>query len=373
MGNTTRKNILIIANKTWEAAPLVGVLLEKRVIPGSLVPTGVGYHPELWWGGASRPKDPRPRLTLACATPPTSGPRRDADGVVTRDPDDGGPVLDVAPELGRARIQVWCIEDWMDRASSPSSTFAKAQLLAGFFAESERLFGAPPDAVVAFGTAGIETNIASNGCVAMGTRAFVHDPFAGRPAADRVTDRTDGKKDPMWSDPGGRMNTVLTSSLTTFFRGVPELPRHAAEARMLRAPLGAAKPPVVLAGNGFASVSTVNVTNYDDYVWADPQTRQEFRRHVAQREVGSMETTHGVIRLAAEDALHGTPPYLYVSGITDSLGLFDMEVTPRNYAQNFVAAHNAGVALAWLLPELVAALPAPIASKSAAPGGTAAP
>lgn len=45
-------------------------------------------------------------------------------------------------------------------------------------------------------------------------------------------------------------------------------------------------------------------------------------------------------------------PFLYVSGIVDMEGLFDYQVTPRWYAQNFVGAHNAAVALAFLLPEL---------------------
>ena len=61
----------------------------------------------------------------------------------------------------------------------------------------------------------------------------------------------------------------------------------------------------------------------------------------------SVETTHGVIRSLSE------APFLYVSGITDTEGLFDFEVTPRVYAQNHVAAHNAAIALVWLLPELL--------------------
>jgi hypothetical protein len=64
-----------------------------------------------------------------------------------------------------------------------------------------------------------------------------------------------------------------------------------------------------------------------------------------------METTHGIIRELSDPA-----PFLFVSGITDTVPYFDMQVTPRLYPQNFVAAHNAGVALAWLLPEAVAQL-----------------
>ena len=66
--------------------------------------------------------------------------------------------------------------------------------------------------------------------------------------------------------------------------------------------------------------------------------------------MASIETTHGIIRAAS------AAPFLFVSGITDTVGRFDLEVTPRVYAQNVVAAHNAGVTLAWLLPGIVDAL-----------------
>ena len=49
-------------------------------------------------------------------------------------------------------------------------------------------------------------------------------------------------------------------------------------------------------------------------------------------------------------------PFLYVSGFANAVGKFMEEVTPNEYGQNFVAAHNAAVALAWILPELVQSL-----------------
>ena len=61
-----------------------------------------------------------------------------------------------------------------------------------------------------------------------------------------------------------------------------------------------------------------------------------------------METTHGLIRLTWRRT-----PFLFVSGITDRVPLFNEEVAPRKYSQNFVAAHNAGVVIAAILPELV--------------------
>ncbi|HYS80748.1 MAG TPA: hypothetical protein VEM76_08565, partial [Anaeromyxobacteraceae bacterium] len=82
----------------------------------------------------------------------------------------------------------------------------------------------------------------------------------------------------------------------------------------------------------------------------DADTLEKFRRATRLTEVGSIETTHGLIRLQFRDK-----PFLFVSGITDSLGAFDHEVGTRPYAQNFVPAHNAGVVVAYLVPELLAA------------------
>lgn len=85
----------------------------------------------------------------------------------------------------------------------------------------------------------------------------------------------------------------------------------------------------------------------DDYIWTDDLTRARFEREFRQREIGSMESTHGLIHAAWPDA-----GFLYVSGLTDRVPLFNQEVTPRVYAQNFACAHNAGVAVAFLLPAL---------------------
>lgn len=66
---------------------------------------------------------------------------------------------------------------------------------------------------------------------------------------------------------------------------------------------------------------------------------------------GSVETSHGIIHAAVK-----SKQFLFVSAIANRLGYFNMEVAPRNYAQDFAVAHNAAVALAWLLPELLMAL-----------------
>lgn len=49
-------------------------------------------------------------------------------------------------------------------------------------------------------------------------------------------------------------------------------------------------------------------------------------------------------------------PFMYVSGIATYVGLVNNLVTPRENVQNTVATHNAAIALAWLLPDVIAAL-----------------
>ena len=308
------QRIVVVANKTWEAAPLLSTLFSPRSRPAVVRPIDRIYDPDAHPCDWHEPPEPRALLVA-----------------------------------GDTTVQVFCIEDWMDPDAGSSNTAEKMRVLPRIFQSSAELFDDPAEVVVAFGTAGIPSSIAFNGCVTVGTNTVVYDPFAGR--ATRALSRDDGTMEPMWNDP--RVGDVLPSRLPQgWFRDLPPTVRATAEARFVSPPIHPATPMTVLAGNGFAALSTVNVTNYDDYVWADPASLAHFSASVDRHEVGSQETTHGLIRIAAENALGRLPTFLYVSGITDSIGWFDMEVSPRAYAQNFAAAHNAGVTLGWLLPEL---------------------
>jgi hypothetical protein len=46
-------------------------------------------------------------------------------------------------------------------------------------------------------------------------------------------------------------------------------------------------------------------------------------------------------------------PFIFVSGLTDRLGYFDQDLGPRTVAQNFLAAHNAGIAVVWTLAQIL--------------------
>jgi len=290
--------IVVVANKNWEADPLCGVLLSDRTRPASLAAFESPGYPRL------DPKNKGPRLRFKC---------------------------------GPASVEVWCVQDLMDPTVSGSNSAEKGRVLPAVFK------GDPASLVIAFGTAGYPEAENLNGCVVIGSRVFVHDPKTAE------TKRY----------PPKLPDQVSTTRLPLgFFRGIDADVRFPAEGRFIRTPLYPTDP-LILAGHNWIALSEVNVTNYDDYVWSDPETVRAFKaldpKTVAGR-IGSVETTHGIIREMSDPA-----PFIFVSAITDRIPYFDMQVTPRAYSQNFVAAHNAGVALAWLIPEVVQQLSAGLA------------
>jgi hypothetical protein len=293
--------ILVIANKTWEADPLVNVLLSDRTRPATLKDFAAVNHPLIRAPGYADPDPPaKPRITFTC---------------------------------GKALVEVWCIQDLMNPKVSGSSSAEKARVL------PRALIGDAPVLVIAFGTAGFPDTANLNGSVVIGSRCLVHDP-----PTKETTRFTPKLKD-----------TVSSTTLSpAFFRNIDADVRFPAEARFLSPPIEPARPPIILAGHNWIALGSVNVMNYDDYVWTDAETIAMFKGLDAKTtagRIGSMETTHGIIRELSDPA-----KFLFVSGITDTVPYFDIQVTPRVYAQNFVAAHNAGVALAWLIPEVVVQL-----------------
>jgi hypothetical protein len=319
---TFEKTVFVIANKTWEADPLVGVLLAKKARPrsingASIDPVGHPFVRKFQNGPDQNGVRPRLRFDLA--------PTKFAIPVGV----DEHAHEKTEEAILVTHVVVWCIEDLLDPDDrrTTSSTLLKNRALRSIFATSQ------PDFVVAFGTAGLPDLDHCNGCVVIGSRVFIHDDSrTSTPAEDR------------WNSPSARL--LESSVAADFFRTIPDEVRHSAEARMLAAPIHPAAPPVVMAGHSFTSIGIVNVTNWDDYTWADGAGCDEFRTVMPKGRVGSVETTHGLIRTQSE------APFLFVSAITDTDGLFDREVSPRPYSQNFACAHNGGVAVAWLLPAI---------------------
>lgn len=303
-----QKRVMLIANKWWEADPLCWVLFHDKARPGLFFDYKVNNYPAQRVSNQPielRPQDPVaiPRFTFTC--------------------------LDSA-------VEVWCLEELMNPAKNPSSAAEKARVLPAAIAS-----GPAPDLVIAFGTAGSRQGLHINGCVVVGRRVFIHGAY--KAAADRSG---------MWTPP--KEDKVIESDLPeSAMQAISSENRHSAEARFFQPPVAPANPLIVLAGNRFISVGHVNCINYDDYARSPIRAVESFNNNASEvGELGSVESTHGLIRLVS------AAPFLYVSGIAATVGLFNYHVTPRVYAQNTVAAHNAAIALAWLLPDVIVALPA---------------
>jgi hypothetical protein len=275
------RRTLVVANKSWEADPLVAVLSSKR----------------------SRPES------------------------VTFTPSTGKPGLrGIALGPGGA-VEIWCLQELMDPKVSSSSTEEKARVLPALVGAAEVAM------VVAFGTAATPGPDSLNGCVVIGTRAFVHDPKSPSSTSHWPPTAPD------------RLQTSPAAEERFGALTGPDF-RLPVEARLLAPPLNPAPARVVLAAANYVALSDVNITDYADYAWADEETVDAFVASRSRSPIGSLETTHGVIRS------YTTVPFMFVSGITDRIGAFNAEVSPREYAQNFAAAHNAGVAVAYLIPTL---------------------
>ncbi len=347
MAETLR--VAVVANKTWECAPVVERLLARDARPAALEGATFrrGYDP------AEEPVELDPDTKERPKLPP------EAEGLDMRASLPIRPRLSIESVRLQLSVEIWCVEDWMRskrRLASPEGSLGKLSTSSSHekFTYAlprirERCFrGRGPELLIAMGTAGVVYGTTLNGCVTIGSRVYVHDAWHDAPA-DEIADQVERFGPMLREQISGQLDRPIEAprlKRTLFSEDLSAEARHSAEARFLAAPIHPARPPRILAGHGFASLGTINICDYEDYVWADEETLRLFERQVRQREIGSMETTHGLIGLSWPQT-----PFLFVSGLTDRVPMFNSEVTPRKYAQNFVAAHNAGVTLAHLLPE----------------------
>ncbi len=293
-----KRRIVIVSNKSWETDPLVGVLTNIE----------------------ARPKD----IKFASSVPKVTVTRLDNTSIEIS--------ARLCLDFSDAAVELWCIQDLMDPKASLSSSQEKARVLPSVYNN-----GPPPALVIAFGTAALPGVLSYNGSVAVGNKVFVHNPFAQNPNEKSNWTHRDFEK--LLSD----------ASPHPVIAYLDHKQRLSVDSRLLSPPMYPAHPPSIMPSIESVALCSVNVTDSNDYSWVDPEAMQALRATGATEPVGSVETTHGVIRLVMP-----SEQFLFVSGIANRLGYFGLEVAPRLYAQNFVAAHNAGVALAWMLPIVAA-------------------
>jgi hypothetical protein len=245
----------------------------------------------------------------------------------------------------RSTCSLWCISDLL--AGLPpalqSSTQAKAERLGSAFA-----YGPVPALTVAVGTAASAVqDPALIGCVAVGTSIFMHDAGPLQP-----------NNPSNWQ--GAAFDTVIESTITdAMFAGIAKLDTNAALTAFLPMPIrnpNPGDPPLspqaISIGLGDVGLGTMNITDYHYYDVADKATLDSFARCGGGQKAVSLETTHGVIRMAA-----GQSPFVFVSGIVNRCLMMSTDAQPRLSSQDMAGGHNAGVVVSYMLASLNANWP----------------
>lgn len=303
--------VLVVANKWWECEAMIAAMLNSSTFP-PLLPDKTNLAP--WCDTLSSPRS-RPDNAYNATSRATFTYKHGSSVIFT--------------------VEVWCISDLMEiNDPSESSSSAKAAHLQKLFKPGETL----PDLVLAVGTAGTarETPNRSGG-VAIGGQIFMHNAhLPNTPDANPLSN---------WSDP--QQEKLIPPSISKkLFEQIAAFDSASALLHFLPMRRNGSSSPVITVGLMDAGLGTLNVTDYNEYKFKDPETVAAFDAQGNKAIPVSLETTHGLIRLASDPA-----PFLFVSGITDVFLHFDEQVgTPATAdAQNFAAAYNAGITVRAML------------------------
>lgn len=298
------ERIVIIVNKKWEAAPVQSVFRA----PYSAA-TSTSAKPLTWTTGKRYPA-------------PNNWP--DSESKYNFE-------YRYILRFDDLRVEFWCLADFEDTSDSGKKCPYILKTLAG----------QKPDLVIALGTAASVLQSAQ-GSVVVGCRAFMHDPQVNAKPSQ-----------PEW--PANKLDVIMSSAYASAFAEiVDDLPTAWSidvRRRLLKPSNGKGSPQVFLDPD-FIAVGDVNVQDYSKYKITDPLTVDACHKADRKAKIGSIETTGALIR-----ALTDPVPFLFLASIANELGFFNRDISDSEYTQNFVAAHNMGVVLAWLLPVLVGGYP----------------
>jgi hypothetical protein len=305
------KNILIIVNKSWEVDPVINAMMASKIKPsGFPFPVSLNIP-------ASKPID--------SSNSPKQDKFRAEFEIVRMINIDGKEVREVL-----IRTSVWCIEDLMNPKANSSSSEEKQHALSKIFTNEKNI-----DLVIAFGTAGFNDRFTSfNGSVVIGSEFCSYDA---------IPDNQESKfKSPLL---GKHLPSNIDKEINKkLFRIFSDKFKDIVESKLIATPNSPASKAKVLAAMNYVAISNVNITNYNDYAWADEEGISHYHATGSKSPIGSIETTHAVIRMCSE------LPTIFISAISDRLGYFNSEVTP---SQNYVASFNGGILLSYLIPELI--------------------
>ncbi len=294
-----KKRVVVVVNKWWECDPIMFTLTNDYVRPYTVL----GW-PEIFnYPHSHRSFSEMPRAVFT---------------------------------LEKIQAEIWCISDllakYTDDPCHQSSSELKMKILPNIFDAS----GKPPDLVIAVGTASAYPNDKSfNGSVIIGGKVFLHN---GHPFGEnKCSDFREGPFDQV-------MDSLLTPIIFDEYTRYISSPETVTKL-LLNSKHFPAEQIGILTDYNFVNLSTINVTDYTEYGVKDRETLKSYSLHYYDNYARSLETTHGLIKIAAGL----DTPFMFVSGIVDRLDHFSEDVGKPPYCQNTVGAHNAGVALAWLL------------------------
>ena len=192
----------------------------------------------------------------------------------------------------------------------------------------------------------------ANGCVFVGGRYFLSDCREINIGGETSSLSVDGKGYYPLQDGVAELlaqlnDPTLVKTISGSLHAVPNF---------------SAKQLVYSSGAEKCCVGVVNVTNYKQYPIADGYAYGLFYKEAAKKKsegkdfgtpIG-IETTHGVVRMAAEAKYGANVPVIFVSPITDRFVRFDKDVTSTVgktgfESQNYACSYNSGVALAHMM------------------------
>jgi hypothetical protein len=293
------KKIIIVVNKKWEAASILGVF----TAPYSS--SHASARPFEWIAGEPYPS---PKMW----PDPTATYNFEYRYFLTP---------------SSCRIECWCLADFDDTSDSGKKSVYIPKILAD----------GQPDIVIAIGTAA-SLDQCAKGSVIVGCRAFMHDPKINSAPTQ-----------PEW--PAGMLDRILKSSLeTSMSRALSSLPTawHINVRKRILPAVAQSDEVRLKMDTELTTVADVNVGDYTKYKITDPMTVDACKKVDPRVRIGSVDTTLALIRAKTDPV-----PFLFISGIANELGFMNRDVTDTEYPANFVASHNAGIVLAWLLPILV--------------------
>jgi hypothetical protein len=312
--------IVVLANKWWECEAMLAAMLNTNAFPPSLVKkdnTKIVTSP--WYDTLFSPRAQGTDDAYKATSRATFNYDDDAESQVFS-------------------VEVWSVSDLLEKTDpSGSSSSAKSAHMAA------KLFAAPlPDLVIAVGTGGTVRELPNrSGGIAIGGQVFLHNAH--------VPETPDANAQSTWSD--ARQETLIPPSISqSLFEQIAAFDSATALLHFLPLRRGGSSSPIITTRLTDVALGTLNVTDYNEYKFKDPETVRAFDGQAHSDEAVSLETTHGLIRLASDPA-----PFLFVTGITDNFLHFDDQVGGLATAdpQNFAAAYNAGIAIRYMLAVLM--------------------